>query len=288
MLQGLDYPEPPLKLEHVRDLLKLDLKYYSSTNPSIIGEFVSKLTVAGKQIRMRPQLLFEAVMQLNIKALFVLDGKRILIDESQPVLKHRWNETHEISHTIIPWHQDVMYGDTEQSLSPAYREELEAEANYGGGQLLFLGERFIAESRDSQTTISQVQQLAKRYGNTITSTLWRHVEASVTPTIALVSGHPVYEFNPIAPAEVCKHTIYSPAFIEQFGPYEGALLMAAIRQYCRSGKKRGPLGSGELIIPDKNSGRHVFEFETFHNSHQAISLGSYVKKSSKVFGFRNV
>jgi hypothetical protein len=108
-----------LKLEDVSALLQLHKEYYSSTDPSIFKEFVSKMTIAGRQIRTRPQLLFEAIRNLNLKALFILDGKRILLDETQPQLKHRWNEVHEIGHTIIPWHADLMYGDTEQSLSPS-------------------------------------------------------------------------------------------------------------------------------------------------------------------------
>jgi Zn-dependent peptidase ImmA (M78 family) len=282
VLRGLGNPEPPLRLEHVRELLRLDIQHYSSSDPSIFREFVSKFTIAGKQIARRPMLLFEAIKELNIKALFILDGKRILIDETQPTLKHRWNEIHEVSHTIIPWHQDVMYGDTEQSLSPVYREELEAEANYGAGRLLFLGDRFTSESRDTKTTFGEIKELASKYGNTITSTIWRYVESAVTPIVAIVSGHPIYEFNPLAPAEICKHAIYSPAFINQFGSCDGSLLIPSIAQYC-SRKKRGPLGSGEIIVSDLNGGMHVFAFETFHNSHQAISLGVYKNTKIKLF-----
>ena len=38
------------------------------------------------------------------------DRKRILLDETLPKLKHRWNETHEIWHSITPWHSEIMLG----------------------------------------------------------------------------------------------------------------------------------------------------------------------------------
>ncbi len=283
VLQGLGYPEPPLNLEDVRALQDLNKEYYSSTDPSIFKEFVSKMTIAGKQIWGRPLLLFEAIRNLDLKALFILDGKRILLDETQPQPKHRWNEIHEIGHTIIPWHADLMYGDTEQSLSPAYREIIEAEANYSGGRLLFLGERFTSESRDVTMSISAVKKLAKRYGNTITSTLWRHVEAATIPAIAVVSGHPAYACGPFARAEeMCKHSIYSPDYVQRFGAHDGNLLMPAIASYC-SRKTRGPLGMGEIVITDLNGARHIFTFETFHNTHQALSLGTYLRRDGKIY-----
>ncbi len=282
VLRDLGTPEPPLELAHVRELLRLDRQYYSSTDPSIVKAFVSKVYIAGQQLRLRPMLLLDAIKHLDIKALYIPDGKRILIDDTQPKLKHRWNESHEISHTLIPWHDDTMFGDTEQSLSPAYHAEIEAEANYSSGRLLFLGDRFIEESRSVPSSISNIKNLALRYRNTITSTLWRHVESTIVPAIAIISGHPVHDLTPFSPTESCKHTIYSPAFVRQFGLTDGGLLLPQIASYC-SAKKGGPLGSGEIIIPDLNRDAHLFAFETFFNRYQAISLGIYIGKHGKIF-----
>ena len=146
VLRGLGNPEPPIDLAVVRDLLRLDRQYYSTTDDGLLRETVSKLKVAGLQILMRPTLLREAVQSLSLKALYLPDQKRILIDKDLPKLKHRWNEAHEVGHDIIPWHEGMMLGDTEQTLTPTCHAIMEAEANYAAGQLLFLADRFRSEA----------------------------------------------------------------------------------------------------------------------------------------------
>ncbi len=61
VLRGLGNPEPPLRLEDVRLLLKLDRNYYSGADDSILRESVSRLKVAGQQVISRPTLLLEAI-----------------------------------------------------------------------------------------------------------------------------------------------------------------------------------------------------------------------------------
>ena len=51
VLRGLGNPKPPLRLDDVRALLKLDRQYYSKTSDGMLRETVSRLMVAGKQIR---------------------------------------------------------------------------------------------------------------------------------------------------------------------------------------------------------------------------------------------
>ena len=101
VLRDLGNPPPPLSLDDVRALLKLDRGYYSSTKDGLLREVTSKLYIAGKQILARPTLLWEAVKKANLKALYLPDRKQILIDEDLPILKHRWNEGHEIGHSPI-------------------------------------------------------------------------------------------------------------------------------------------------------------------------------------------
>ena len=111
VLNGLGNPEPPLDLRTVRELLKLDRGYYSANDPGLLQETVSKLRIAGKQVLLRPTLLIEAVRKMDIRALYIPDQKRILIDKSQPKLKHRWNEAQEIGHSVLPWHEGAMLGN---------------------------------------------------------------------------------------------------------------------------------------------------------------------------------
>jgi Zn-dependent peptidase ImmA (M78 family) len=279
VLRGLGNPEPPVDLRLVRDLLKLDRGYYSTTDDSLLRETFSRMKVAGLQVLLRPTILRDAVKSLSLKALYLPDQKRILLDQDLPILKHRWNEAHEIGHDIIPWHIGMMLGDTEQTLTPACHQIMEAEANYAAGQLLFLARRFVEEATASVPSLAFVKSLSKGFGNTMTSTLWRFVEQGHggRPIVALVTGHPhrsqrKADFDPANP---CRYCVESPPFRQRFGTMRETDLFATIVGYCGS-QRGGSLGRGEVLLTDLNGDRHIFDFETFFNRHEALTLGYWL------------
>ena len=47
VLRGLGNPEPPIDLRVLRDLLKLDRGYYSTTDDSLLRETFSRMKVDG-------------------------------------------------------------------------------------------------------------------------------------------------------------------------------------------------------------------------------------------------
>jgi len=276
VLRGLGNPEPPLDLRDVRELLKLDLRYYSSADDGFLLETVSRLKIAGKQILQRPTLLLEVVRKAKISALWIPDHKRILIDSDTPELKHRWFEGHEIGHGLAPWHQRYLFGDDAETLRHSCIETLESEANYAAGQLLFLQSRFTAEANDLPSTLEAVRKLHKSFGNTMTSTLWRFVEEAHPdrPMVGIVSQHPHRtnsEFNPELP---CKYFIESPIFRERFSRVNPVELFSIIKNYS-SRAKGGPLGSGEARLTDDNGDQHIYHFESFSNTHEVLTLGVY-------------
>ena len=273
ILKGLGNPEPPLSLGMVRDLLSLDLHYYSSTNDSAFREFVNRITVAGKQIVKRPAILIDVIKKASLSALYLPDGKRILIDETLPRLKHRWSEAHEVGHSIIPWHAEFLFGDTEFSLSPTCHEQLEAEANYAAGRLLFLGDLFKAEATELSPSIDSIRLLMNRYGNTMTSTLWRYVEErhDEKPMAAVICDHPKFPRNDFDPRNPCRHFVRSPRFAKIFSETTEQEMFSAISTYCGS-QKGGPLGQSEIPLTDANGDRHSFLFESFSNTHYVLTL----------------
>jgi hypothetical protein len=276
ILHGLGNPGPPLDLREVRELLRLDRQYYNSRDHSALQEFVSKVRVGAKQLFLRPTLLLDVVRKADLSALWVPDRKRILIDSSTPRIKHRWYEAHEVTHSVTEWHQMFLFGDSRKELNPACHEILEAEANYGAGQLLFLRDRFTREAMDTGISIESIRDLSKSFGNTITSTLWRYVEevGRETPMIALVSGHPLHEASGFDPAQPCKYCVESGAFKRQFANVSEVDLYKCLRSYCSYGT-RGPLGQGEIDLLDVNGDKHRFCFETFSNTYECLTLGVY-------------
>ena len=279
-MQGLGNPEPPLRLEDVRELLKLDVGFYTADNPGIAREVVSRIRVATIQVFQRPTLLLDAIQKMSLKALFIPDQKRILLDGALPQLKHRWNEAHEIGHSLLPWHEAMMHGDNEHTLSRDCHEHVEAEANFAAGRLLFLRNRFADEARSSEASFKTISHLHKAFGNTLSTTLYRFVECvgEDKPIVGMITCHPHMDRRPLDhdPAKPCKYVVQSPAFNTQFGKITEIELFDALTQYC-GGQRGGMLGQCELILNDNNGEQHRFYFETFYNRYDALTLGVYLQ-----------
>jgi len=269
VLRDLGTPEPPLKLGDVRRLLSLDRAYYSSTSGGAVSETIHRLTIAGKQVLDRPSILWDAIKKFDLRALWLPDQKRILIDHETPTLKQRWNETHEIGHSIIPWHEPLMHGDQYVTLSVSCHEQVEAEANYAAGGLLFLRERFIDELRSRPFTMATITQLHDLFGNTITSTLWRAVESAESPTFGLVSIHPLGTLKEGKPS--IRHFLRSPSFVKAFGDVRAAEIFASLGSFCSGG--RGLIGQGDVLLTDTAQLSHRFSVECFCNSYEVLTLG---------------
>lgn len=284
ILRGLGNPEPPLRLEDVRELLKLDLGYYTADNPGLAQEAISRIRVATIQVYHRPTLVIDAIRKLSLKALYLPDRKRILLDGSLPVKKHRWNEAHEIGHSLIPWHGDMMHGDNDHTLSRDCHEHIEAEANFAAGRLLFLRDRFVEEARSVAPRISSVRQLHGIFGNTLSTTLYRFVESIglTEPVVGIITDHPHKSRRSVTydPTNPCRHLIQSPAYAARFSRVSEVGLFDAVAGYCGS-QRGGILGSSELVLPDDNGDQHVFYFETFFNHYDSLTLGVYVRPSSR-------
>jgi hypothetical protein len=285
VLRGLGMPEPPIDLRLVRELLQLDRAYYSTADDGVLRETVSKLTVAGLQVLKRPTLLLDAVRSLSLKALYLPDQKRILLDQDLPQLKHRWNEAHEVGHDIIPWHAGMMMGDSERELTPACHDQMEAEANYAAGQVLFMGDRFVEEAGASAPSIEMIRALNGRFGNTITSTLWRYVEQvrPDLPMVGLVTGHPhqIRRKADFDPADPCRYCVQSPSFTRRFGHMTEVDLFRCVASYCGA-QRGGKLGDAEVRLTDTAHDRQLFHFETFFNSYEASTLGVWRRPVSTV------
>jgi len=243
-----------------------------------VSESISRIRVATVQVFKRPTLLFEAIRKLNLKALYIPDRKRILLDGDIPAKKHRWNEAHEIGHSLLPWHEDLMHGDDDFTVSNDCHEQIEAEANYAAGRLLFFQDLFAQHASSVAPTLQSVQELHKVFGNTFTTTLYRFVESVGVerPLVGLITCHPHPRFRPATHnmEHPCRHVILSPAFRARFSKISDRELFEAICGYCgpRSG---GPLGEEDLILSDDNGVEHRFHFETFYNTHDALTLGVY-------------
>ncbi|MBK1853800.1 ImmA/IrrE family metallo-endopeptidase [Verrucomicrobiaceae bacterium 5K15] len=255
----------------------MDRSYFSSDDHGLMGKTFSRLKRAGKNILKRPSILKDAVKKFDLRALYIPDQKRIIIDDQVPVPKQRWLEGHEIGHGILPWHEGMVLGDDDVTPTVATHDKMEAEANYAAGSLLFLNQRFVEEVKSTPPSIASVLNLKKIYGNTLTTTFWRTIEhcGEETPILGLIGQHPK-DFADEKPD--FKHIILSRKFREQFDPPELTGLKSKIALYCYG--NRGPLGKRSLILTDVNGDPHSFKFETFYNGYDALTMAVYEGKSS--------
>jgi len=272
IIKGLGNPEPPLILDDVRALQKLDRQYYSSVDDGPLREFISRAYIGAKQVFQRPTLILDIVRKRSLKALYLPDRQRILIDSSEPQLKWRWNESHEIIHAGVPWHQDAMFGDTEHTLSPSCHEQVEAEANYGAGRLLFFQDQLRDFITLSEPNFALIQEIKKRYGNTLTSSLWRMVEALDIPALGLVGPPPWV--RAVNGADPCRYFIRSAAFVERFTNVTEHQACDLLRTHA-SYRSGGPIANDDVILTDDCGAQQVFHLESFYNRHEALTILTY-------------
>lgn len=277
VLRGLGDPEPPLRLEEVIELLKLDRQYYTSTDDGIFRETFNRIRVGAIQIFQRPTLLKEAIMKLELRALYVPDKKRILIDSDLPSPKVRHASAHEITHELcIEWHEHVLFGDSHTTISEACHEQVENEANYGAGRLLTLQDRFVDEVCGQVFTLKAIGDLAKYYGNTWSSTLWRVVETLDIPAFAVIGKHPRYDSDAII-----RYFIRSRRFQAEFPDFDERQACDLLRSYCGY-SKRGPLGNDEFTMQNIRGEKFTFQIESFANTHDVLTLAQVTRKKQAV------
>ena len=280
VLRDLGDPEPPLNLDIVIEQLKLDFKYYSSTDLSTFDEIAHRIKVAGKLIIREPGRIIDVIRKAKLNALWLPDGRKILMDESVPTPKQRHISAHEIVHSIIPWHKTFLLGDNELTISYC-QAIIEAEANYGAGQLLFLQGRFVGDARDCEMTWKNIQALKTRYKNTLTTTLWHAVEErdSDAPVFGLISRHPRHPtIGGNTDGGNVKHFIRSRGFKKFFPQVTGDDVYAIIRSYM-SFAKRGPCGEGTYPLIDANGDRWEFALRSFCNSYDLLTFGVIKRRS---------
>jgi hypothetical protein len=268
-------------LVDVRALLKLDLKYYDGSDVGLIAELSHRVKlIATKRVPDLGRQLRDALAKSKLLAFWVPQEKKVLIDSASPEPKHRWIEAHEVTHSIVPWHRDFLLGDNAETLDPACHAIIEAEANFGAGQLLFLQDRFVAEARDLELGFKSIGEIAKKYHNSMTSTLWRFVQdrQPECPCFGIISCHPRYpEIGAHEGSNPWRHFIRSAGFRAQFPnvqPQEAYALVARHASY----RRRGPIVLADDLLQDANGEWWDIRIESFCNSHDLLTIGTVLQK----------
>lgn len=277
--RDIGYRDGAVSLADVRDVLKLDLRYYTADSTDVLDEMAHRLKLGAKRVAQDPAVLLEVIRKFDLRAIYLPNKKRILIDESIHPLKKRWSEGHEIAHSVLPWHKEFMFGDDKHTQSPAHHEEIESEANFGCAKLLFPTSHFAVMAADCAPNFNDIGRLAGHFGNTITTTLWRYAENAPVPAFGLISQHP---HHPETEEPVIGAFVRSPRFIQEFATVSGGDIFTQVCTYC-SARKAGPLGSREIPLVDTNGQGHLFQLESFSNRYSVLTIGWYSRSVSYAF-----
>ncbi len=273
LLRDFGNVHPPLNLYGFRTYLGLELGYYADANLGTMRRTVSRIRIATLRTYRRPALVAEAIRKYDLSALYLPEPRRILLDSSLPEKKRRWNVAHEIGHRLIPWHDDLAYGDNRYTLSRECRRQIEVEANFAAARMLFLGKRFEEEARSLVPSIESVLKLHRRFGNTITTTLYRLVELPGVdcPVVGMITRHPSegLEEDAFDKPTRREHFIRSEEFARRFGSVRADALFDGVVSYC-DGDWIGLVGESELVLKDDNGDPHRFLFQTFFNGYDAV------------------
>jgi hypothetical protein len=280
VLRDLGDPDPSLILSDVMELLKLDFHYYSSTDLSVFDELAHKIKVAGKLIIREPGRILDVIKKARLNALWLPNGRRILMDEAVPTPKQRHVQAHEITHSVTPWHRTFLLGDNELTLDPQCQAIIEVEANYGAGQLLFLMDRFAADARDATLDWTSLTMLRKRYQNTLTTTLWHAIEEREPdhPVVGLIGRHPRHPtIGCTSEGGDIRHFIRSRGFRLGFANVNATEIYRIIRSYIGF-SKRGPCGSATRPLVDANGDQWEFGFQSFCNTYDLLTFGVSIRR----------
>lgn len=289
LLRDLGWPEPPLRLEQVRELQKLDLTYYSKSDLDLLDEMAHRARMAGSTILSTAKRMVDVVEQFGLRGLLMLkeNEKKIFIDNEVVELKRRFIIAHEVTHDLLPWHRSLLLGDNEATLSPSCHQIMEAEANYGGRRLIFMGKQFHKEARACEFSWQSIQEFKKRYGNTLTTTLWHMVceRDPAQPVFGMISRHPLHmSIGGRGDGKDVAYFIRSDGFRTQFSNIVESDAFTALRTYA-SGKKRGPIGEAVRVFPNANGDPCEFEMFTFSNSYDLLTYGIYKGPHRRIVSF---
>ena len=139
----------------------------------------------------------------------------LFVDGRQSAARRRFTEAHELSHAICPWHEAVLRLDTQAELFGGPSLGLEAEANFGAGQLIFQGGLFAAEAARGECSLATPFALAGGYGASRQAAAHHFVESHEAARAMLVAGRwpgrdgclPIWR------------SVESPAFRRRFGRF---------------------------------------------------------------------
>ena len=142
------------------------------------------------------------------------------------------------------------------------------------GRLLFLQDVFVDFVMSHEASFELIKKAKNKFGNTLTSCMWRLVETLPIPAVGIVCQHPHYPKPNFDPLKPCRYFICSPSFFERFAFATEVTVFDLLKKHC-SWKRKGPLAACEVELVDDAGARHIFVLEAFNNNYETLCLFRY-------------
>jgi hypothetical protein len=249
---------PPVTVDVLLKHLELYRDFYNLQDPTFLDRTKHKLLVNGRK-------LVQIMKKICLQAVLFPDEGRIVVDSSLPQLKQEWPSFHEMGHRILVWHQPYFYGDTAQTLDPDWQERLEEEANHAASTLMFCGQKFTTEARDTKPEWASVAELKARYRKNYPTTLRRYVQFGPDCPMAMLVSTPSWMDTPEDQTTRCRHFVPSQQFITKFGNVGAEHLRQHVDRQAQR-RRGGIVADFTLGLRDDRGDLHEFRAESFFNT----------------------
>jgi len=177
-----------------RDAVRKEARAFLARHKILLPPFPVDLALKAQQLRLAEVSLEEALRRIGadgpeldkIDAMLDVTAKSVALREDLHRHGKKWGCVHEVAHSVLPWHADLLYYCPIILLPARVQRQMELEADAFTSDCLFLGSRFTEEAKAVPVGIRPIIQLADAYGASITSALRRYVEENPDPCCLLV------------------------------------------------------------------------------------------------------
>lgn len=203
------------------------------------------------------------------------EEKTVFIDTTQSEPRQLFTDAHETTHAMCPWHaQTLALVDTEDEFNGRRALlQIEVEANFGAGALIFQGGRFHRRALENQVSIRAPLELAPDYGASRQAAIHYYAQEHPDAVALLVAGRYPHSDGKV-PIWQC---VESHSFAQRFGPLvnllpNGELKVidgedAPLAGIVREARLAVDPPEANITIPDLNGASHDFVAEAFFNGH---------------------
>lgn len=233
---------------------------------TLVGDYV----LEDSKIAKAPAYLRSLLRSAKQKIQGLVDRRERVVHISPDIeheAKRRFVKLHETTHDILPHQQNLVYADTNDTLSVATKRLFEREANQGAAELLFQRKHFKRDANDHEIGMAAIWLLSDRYGSSFHAALRRYAECHDAAVAAVV-----FNLTPVALTPKTwrrQEAMTTRAWQDRFGPMKWPFRMDTMSHPFVAALDF-PLG--EINMVDQAGDKVIVRVETQSNGYKRFAL----------------